>query len=82
MKPSIANGQPPWPNAKVKPESYMNPDELELSIRAAFAKGQIMEALGDLATVDRVEVRRAERALRFAIAELNGTARASELVII
>ncbi len=49
--------------------------ELELSIRISFAKGQIMLALGDLAAG---EVHRAERALRYAIAELNGTARAGE----
>ncbi len=66
----------------------MNPAdlELELSTRIAFAKGQIMEALGDLAAVSKFkqtefyfpEIAHAERALRYAIAELNGTARAGE----
>jgi hypothetical protein len=57
----------------------MNADEeFDLSTRATLAKEQIASALGDLATVlDNVWVRRAERALRYAIAELNGTARAS-----
>ena len=32
-----------------------------------------MAALGDLATVDHLHARRAERALRYAIAELKGT---------
>jgi hypothetical protein len=50
----------------------ITPDELK--VRAAFAKGQIVEALGDL---EAGEVQRAIRALRYAIAELNGTARAS-----
>ncbi len=68
---------PPWPNAKVEPESYMSPVVFDLALRMKFCQGQIMEALGDLATVDRPEVRRAERALHYAIAELNGTARAT-----
>jgi hypothetical protein len=56
----------------------MNADaEPDFSSRAAFAIGQIMAALGDLATVDHLHARRAERALRYAIAELKGTARAS-----
>lgn len=51
----------------------------ELSRRSGLAKGQIIEALGDLATVCNIpEVHRAERALRYAIAELDGKARASE----
>ncbi len=38
-----------------------------------------MEALGDLEmVVEFREVRRAKRALRYAIAELNGTARAGD----
>lgn len=50
-----------------------------LNRRIEFARGQIMEALGDLALVSNIpEVHHAERALRYAIAELNGTARASE----
>ncbi len=60
--------------------------EFELSTRIGFAKGQIMEALGDLAKVSKFpatashfpEIAHAERALRYAIAELNGTARAGE----
>ena len=53
---------------------------VELRRRSNFAKGQIMEALGALATVSNLpEVHRAERALRYAIAELNGKARAGEL---
>lgn len=51
----------------------------EFEHRAAFAKGQIMEALGNLAAVTNIpEVHRAERALRIAIAELDGKARAAQ----
>lgn len=59
----------------------IEPDTIivELRRRSNFAKGQIMEALGDLATVSNLpEVHRAERALRYAIAELNGKARVGE----
>jgi hypothetical protein len=55
--------------------------ELEFSRRVGFARGQIMEALGDLAAVSNIpEVYRAERALRYAIAELDGKARCVTVV--
>jgi len=52
----------------------------ELHRRIVMAKGQILEALGNLGSMSMryPEVFHAERALRLALAELNGTARAGE----
>jgi hypothetical protein len=46
----------------------------DLEQRMRFCRGQIVEALGDIANGNPVE---AARALRYAIAELDGKARAS-----
>ncbi len=58
---------------------HTDPRIAEFNRRAGMAKGQIMEALGSLATLSRYpEVYHAEKALRRALAELNGRTCAGE----